>query len=199
MLPWHYFTHPSQQINADIWPESWPAMFQIFTGHMVVDNTSSKAFMMTSSNRNFFRVTGPWWLVDSSHKGQWRRALKFSLICAWTNSWANNRDADDLRRRGAHCDVMSVAQLSVRISLQMNLWKMVYSLHSKVTLLTHWGRDKMPAVLQTPISNAFSWVKTYEFRLSCHRSLLTHICTTRPVWLNSSPLENMAALSQTVI
>ena len=26
--------------------------------------------------------------VDSPHKGQWRGTLMFSLICAWTNSWA---------------------------------------------------------------------------------------------------------------
>ena len=32
--------------------------------------------------------------VDSPHKGQWRGALMFCLICAWTNGWANNRDAD---------------------------------------------------------------------------------------------------------
>ena len=38
-------------------------------------------------------------------KGQWRRALMFSLIYAWTNSWANNRDADDLRRRRSHYDI----------------------------------------------------------------------------------------------
>ena len=25
------------------------------------------------------------------HKGQWRRALVFSLICVWTNDWVNNR------------------------------------------------------------------------------------------------------------
>ena len=31
--------------------------------------------------------------VNSPHKGQWRGALMFSLICAWTNSWANNEDA----------------------------------------------------------------------------------------------------------
>ena len=30
------------------------------------------------------------------HKGQWRRALKFSLVCAWTDSRANNRDAGDI-------------------------------------------------------------------------------------------------------
>ena len=34
------------------------------------------------------------------HKGQWRGALIFSLICACTNGWVNNRDAGDLRR---HC------------------------------------------------------------------------------------------------
>ena len=36
--------------------------------------------------------------VNSSHKRQWRGALMFSLTCAWTNDWANNLDASDLRR-----------------------------------------------------------------------------------------------------
>ena len=36
---------------------------------------------------------------NSPHKGKWRGALMFSLICAWTNGWANIRDAGDLRRR----------------------------------------------------------------------------------------------------
>ena len=31
--------------------------------------------------------------------------LTFSLICAWTNSWVNNRDAGFLRRTRAHYDV----------------------------------------------------------------------------------------------
>ena len=31
-----------------------------------------------------------WSPVNSLHKGQWRGALMFSLICTWTNSWANN-------------------------------------------------------------------------------------------------------------
>ena len=34
--------------------------------------------------------------------------------------------------------------------------------------LTHWGRDKMAAVLQTTLSNAFSWMKMLEFRLGFH-------------------------------
>ena len=44
--------------------------------------------------------------VNSSRKGQWRGALVFSLICAWTNSWANNRDAGNLRRYRAHYGVI---------------------------------------------------------------------------------------------
>ena len=43
--------------------------------------------------------------LNSSHKGQWRRALMFSLICVWTNGWVNYRDAGDLRRRRPHYDV----------------------------------------------------------------------------------------------
>ena len=46
------------------------------------------------------------WPVNSLHKGQWRGALMFSLICAWTNSWVNNREAGDLRRHHAHYDVI---------------------------------------------------------------------------------------------
>ena len=43
--------------------------------------------------------------VNSQHKGQWRRALMFSLICAWINDWVNNRETGDLRRYRTHCDV----------------------------------------------------------------------------------------------
>ena len=44
--------------------------------------------------------------VNSPHKGQWRGAWMFSLICVWTNGWVNNREAGDLRRYCAHYDVI---------------------------------------------------------------------------------------------
>ena len=44
--------------------------------------------------------------VNSPHKGQWRGAFMFSLICAWINRWVNNREAGDLRRYRAHYDVI---------------------------------------------------------------------------------------------
>ena len=43
--------------------------------------------------------------VNSPHKGQGRGALMFTLIYAWTNSWVNNRDTDDLKRHPGHYDV----------------------------------------------------------------------------------------------
>ena len=53
--------------------------------------------------------------VDSPHKSYWRRVLMFSLICAWANSWANNRDTSDSRCNWAHYDdtVMFVRFLSL--------------------------------------------------------------------------------------
>ena len=35
--------------------------------------------------------------VNAPHKGQWRGALTFSLICVWRNDWVNNHEAGDLR------------------------------------------------------------------------------------------------------
>ena len=47
--------------------------------------------------------------VNSPHKGQWRGALMFSLICVWINGWVNNREAGDLRRYRGHYDVTVMA------------------------------------------------------------------------------------------
>ena len=44
--------------------------------------------------------------VNSPHKGQWRGALIFSLICVWINDWVNDREAGDSWRYCAHNDVI---------------------------------------------------------------------------------------------
>ena len=44
--------------------------------------------------------------LNSPHKGQWRRAFMFSLICTWINGWVNNREAVDFRRHRAHYEVI---------------------------------------------------------------------------------------------
>ena len=44
--------------------------------------------------------------ANSPHKGQWRGALMFSLLCAWINAWVNNREAGDFTRHHAHYNVI---------------------------------------------------------------------------------------------
>ena len=55
-------------------------------------------------------------LVNSLHKGQWRAALMFSLICAWINSWVNNREAGDFRCHHIHYDITVMNWLRWRMS-----------------------------------------------------------------------------------
>ena len=46
--------------------------------------------------------------VNSLHKGQWRGALMFSLICVWIDNWINNHEAGDLRCYRTHYDVIVI-------------------------------------------------------------------------------------------
>ena len=45
-------------------------------------------------------------------------------------------------------------------------------------LLTHWGWDKMAAILQTSFSNAFSWMKMFDFQLKFHGRLFLRVQLT---------------------
>ena len=45
-------------------------------------------------------------------------------------------------------------------------------------MLTHWGRNKMAAIFQTTFSNAFYWMKMYEFLLRFHWSLFQRVKLT---------------------
>ena len=91
--------------------------------------------MMTSSNGNIFRVTGHLcgrFPVNSPHKGQWRGALIFSLICTWINGWLNNFEAGDLRRKPAHYGIIVMCrgygvwgldkQVGCRFFIHMTSW-----------------------------------------------------------------------------
>ena len=126
--------------------------------------------MMTSSNGNIFRVTGPF-CVDSPHKGQWRWALIFSLIYAWINDWANNRETGDLRRYRGYYDVI-VMGLNVWCWKEDNPLSVDFFIpHEHLNFLNTWT-DKyqedtkpFPAVNHFQILNQPSSV--YEFVSCC--------------------------------
>ena len=44
--------------------------------------------------------------------------------------------------------------------------------------LTHWGRDEMNNISQTPFSNVFSSMKMFQFRLKFHWSLFARVQST---------------------
>ena len=84
--------------------------------------------------------------VNSPHKGQWRGALMFSLICVRMNDWMNNHEAGDLRRYRTHYDVIVIGALMFPLmstyskSLQRGTWGLNISMYSKCIwwkLLTH--------------------------------------------------------------
>ena len=77
--------------------------------------------------------------VISPHKGQWRGALMFSLICAWINGWVNNREAGDLRRYHAHYGV--IVMCDNRNKLQPNLNRntiVVHKMYLKMSSAKSW-------------------------------------------------------------
>ena len=60
-------------------------------------------------NGDIFRVTDPLWgknplVTGESSQRPVTRIFDISLMCAWTNGWANNRYAGDLRRHPPHYD-----------------------------------------------------------------------------------------------
>ena len=77
---------------------------------------------------------------DTGHKGQWRGALMFPLICAWINGWVNNREADDFempsRLLWRHCNGLVPYDL-VRVNIswyilngiKLVLWRYIHYLY----------------------------------------------------------------------
>ena len=57
-------------------------------------------------------------------------------------------------------------------------WRHAHMCHLASNELTHWGRDKMPAISQTTLSNSFSWMKMLEFRLKFHWNLFLRVQLT---------------------
>ena len=90
---------------------AWSIFAKIFIDSSICQVSHRNQLIMTSWNGNIFRVLAlcagnPPIPVNSPHKGQWRGALMFSLICAWINCWVNNREASDLGRQRGRYDVI---------------------------------------------------------------------------------------------
>ena len=110
--------------------------------------------------------------VNSPHKGQWRGALVFSLICAWINGWMNNREANDLRRHRAHYDVIVMLRLKVETA---PFWS--WTLHVAGNFVPYYG------------SVLVSWCAKNRHILTAPEHLLTapEDLITAPEYLPTAP------------
>ena len=101
--------------------------------------------------------------VKSPHKGQWRGALMFSLICARINGWVNNGEAGDLRRYRAHYDV-SVMQAVWKGNLMSQSFINEFRASCiYVTLCVRFGKCHIHCRLLTVLfTNSLSSQNTYK-------------------------------------
>ena len=114
--------------------------------------------------------------VNSPHKGQWRGALMFSLICAWINPWVNNRVAGDLGWHRAHYDVI------VMIVMWHEYWFLSQGLVTKFHIwpdnISYWLFDE--GFLYNATSNIdfydIIWHDAFWFRAFSYKFLLVKIC-----------------------
>ena len=107
--------------------------------------------------------------VNSQHKGQWRGALMFSLICAPINGWVNNRECRDLRCCRAHYDV------NVMCFISADLIVFIWYIDPYWSVMLHWHRQSCSR------SKVYNWqtdkanIQRYRWNtyLSCSGILLT--------------------------
>ena len=122
-------------------------------------------------------------LVNSRHKGQWRRALMFSLIYAWINGWVNNLEAGDLR---CHHTFYSVTVMFCH-------WLRRYYIHSPdsteigaVKKLSFWRHPLVPSLkLQFVHANNkenFKALHNWLIVRGIHSSLLDSLLKRPIMW-----------------
>ena len=99
--------------------------------------------------------------VNSVHKGRWRRALMFSLICSRINGSVNNRNAGDMRRHRAHYDVTVMWNYFVLISFIYIYITQCFA--NRTTVFELWRYDLQ---MQMNCNDLKKWAPTVSIVLS---------------------------------
>ena len=100
--------------------------------------------------------------VNSPHKGQWRGALMFSLICACINGCVNNHGACDLRCPHTHYDVTVMSNENCQLQC---IACIIIMLLYPMTNITHWGMNKNGCHFANDILKCIFGNEKYEFWL----------------------------------
>ena len=148
--------------------------------------------MMTSTNGNIFRATGPLCGEFTGHRWIPRqrpgtRSFNVSLICARINNHVNNREAGDLRRHGAHYDV---TVMSISPMLKVHHGGTIYNnplylpCYNEIRLSNIVINDICIPVTQTKsatVHRRSSWGHRDRFSVSsCHKIFVTLMSQKSP-------------------
>ena len=124
-----------------------------------------------SGRRGPFNPTLPtWWLMmnwqnkEVTHGFPAQRpvmwSLMFSLICTWTNAWANNRDIGDLRCNQAHYDVTvmiyaSMNNVNIQVQVMACCLFSTKSLYKPMVTYSEMGHEQQISVNLNQNTNIF--------------------------------------------
>ena len=127
--------------------------------------------------------------VNSSHKGQWRGDLMFSLIFTWINGWVNNLEVVNLRRHRAHYDITVMDHGSAHLTcLAGSVW------HGGLEVQWSYLRyDGQQNITVSPGLRMFSYFKHLSY---VRRSSdgLEHLRLPTDAWLFTNPINVMLSI-----
>ena len=119
--------------------------------------------------------------VNSPHKGQWRGAVMFPLICVWINGWVNNREAGDLRSYCAHYDVIVMLWLFAAIVCRCVSVKSNYC-----TFENYLKNENVPCQAHTGYQMLWNIIMLRICVHFCRASLPECITVTSILWIFST-------------
>ena len=172
--------------------------------------------MMTPWHENYFRIIGPsWWRhqmdtfsvllalcagnspvpVNSPHKGQWRGALMFTLICAGINDWVNNREAGDLRRHLDHYDVSVMplwgsSLLTGRLPTKKGQWNATLEFSLLLAQTNCWTNSWVGGEIRYSDADLTGMTQMKTFPLKVKQLFSLH-CQYHTCWWPVAPFTNM--------
>ena len=97
--------------------------------------------------------------VNSPHKGQWRGALMFSLICTWINGQVNIREAGDLRRYRTHHDVT--------VMTKRHVWAIRSNKLCYIVLYIIYKQNKITSLRRNPLISGYLISYCGECPINC--------------------------------
>ena len=171
---WHFFYHYSIFVMVQVVelpPYRWQDTFY-----------TSLSIMMTSSNGNMLRVTGP--LCGEFPGHRWIPRTKASDAELWCflkarkNGWINGREAGDLIRHRAHCDVTVMIANNDALTSQLT-WSsatMVWLISPGIARPRH-QKGHLFSPKWPPICRRYFHMHVRELKVLCFDQNSTEVCS----------------------